>query len=176
MQMLIRYEGVDYPLGHLAPLLIACRCEPIGRDLAIRVTFANHCYTEAFDGTVHKREHIVLYDAPTRPRVFCPVRYGLSKRLPALVDELPTRKVHRTSSPRENYVYVVLLKEDNITYEIYFMLQRAQAGDGVDLRLTVESAYPVLVPTALPKRPHAIRFMVLAHKVLANQPRTFGPR
>jgi hypothetical protein len=176
MQTHIRHEGVDYSVEHLAPLVIACPCEPIGRALAIRVTFANHCYTEAFDSAVHERERIVLYDGPSRPRVFSSVRYGLSQKLPALIHELPTRKVHRTSSPRENYVYVVLLKEDNVTYEIYFMLQRAQAGDGVDLRLTVESAYPVALPTALPKLPRAIRFTVLAHKVLANQPRRFGPR
>lgn len=176
MQTTIHHKGVDHSVEHLAPVVISCPCAPIGRDLAIRVAFANHCYTEAFDAARHERERIVLYDAPSRPRVFCPERYELSKKLPALIGELPSRKVNRTSSPRENYVYATLLKEDNLIYEIYFMLQRAQGGDSVDLRLTVESAYPVAQQSAVPKLPRAIRFTVLAHKVLAHQPRRFGPR
>jgi hypothetical protein len=55
------------------------------------------------------------------------------------------------------------------------MLQRAAADDKVDLRLTVESAYPN-GGTNIRKRPRTIRFMVLAHKVLTNQPVRFAPR
>jgi hypothetical protein len=66
------------------------------------------------------------------------------------------------------------LKIDDVLYEVYFVLQRAQGG--ADLRLTVESAYPVALPSQLPKRPRAIRFKVLAFNVLANKPRQFGVR
>lgn len=171
----IIYDGKVMPIGHLAPKMVACPCAQIGRDLAIKVIFANHCYTVAFSATEHSADQIILYNSPGRPRVFCPIRYGLSHRLPDLIEKLPSQKVHQTTQTR-NYVYVVPLKVKDQVYEIYFMLQRAQAEDKADLRLTVESAYPVEAPPALPKRPASIRFIVLAHKVLTNQPVRFAPR
>jgi hypothetical protein len=56
------------------------------------------------------------------------------------------------------------------------MLQRAAPTDAADLRLTVESAYRDEGPLNLRKRPNAIRFAVLAHKVLMNQRVHFAPR
>jgi hypothetical protein len=95
--------------------------------------------------------------------------------LPKLIPELPNSKVHQTSQSR-NYVYVVPLELGGNPYEIYFMLQRAAPDDAVDLRLTVESAYRSDGPLKLRNRPNAIRFAVLAHKVLMNQPVRFRPR
>jgi hypothetical protein len=171
----ILHNGKLMPLGHLAPRMITCPCDDIGRDLAIRVVFANHCYTKAFSATEHSADDIVHYDSPERPRVFCQVRYALSHKLPSLIDGLPTRKVHQTTQAR-NYVYVVPLEIGHQVYEIYFMLQRAGPDDKADLRLTVESAYSVVTPTAVAKRPQAIRFRILAHKVLTNQRVRFAPR
>jgi hypothetical protein len=171
----ILHNGEVMPIGHLAPKMIGCPCEHIKRDLSIRVIFANHCYTEEFSAEKHSHDQIILYDSPDRPRVFCPIRYKLSHRLPDLIDALPAQRVHQTTQVR-NYVYVVPLKVERQVYEIYFMLQRAQAEDAADLRLTIESAYPVEVPSILPKRPSTIRFRVLAYKVLANQPVKFAAR
>jgi hypothetical protein len=171
----IRHNGQVMPIAHLEPKLITCPCEPIKRDLLIRVIFANHCYTEEFSSSKHSHDEIVHYDSPERPRVFCPIRYNLSHRLPDLIVALPKNKVHQTTQIR-NYVYFVPLKVERQTYEIYFMLQRASAEDEADLRLTVESAYPVDSPSVLPKRPNAIRFIVLAHKILTNQSVRFAAR
>jgi hypothetical protein len=168
------HDGQEVSVGHLAPTMIACPCEPIGRSLAIRVTFANHCYTEKYDRGIHRPEQILLTEAPDRHRVFCPVRYGLSHRLPKLVASLPNRKVHQTAQLR-NYVYVVPLEVEGQHYEIYFMLQRASGGETADLRLTVESAYPN-GGFNVRKRPREIRFIVLAHKVLTNQRIHFAAR
>jgi hypothetical protein len=60
--------------------------------------------------------------------------------------------------------------------ETHTKLQRAAPADAADLRLTVESAYRVDGPLNLRKRPNAIRFAVLAHKVLTNQRVRFAPR
>ncbi len=60
-------------------------------------------------------------------------------------------------------------------YEIYFMLQRASGGS-TDLRLTVESAYPVVAASPVPKRPNKIRFAVLALKVFRREPVRFAVR
>jgi hypothetical protein len=164
------------PLDHLhAEISFNCPCPEIKRDLLIRAHFTTHCYTEAFDETKHTRDQIVCSDGPDRDRVFCPIRYKLSLELPKLICDLPRWRVHQTNE-RRNYVYVVPLKVSNQIYEIYFMLQRASADEKADLRLTVESAYPVEVATPTPKKPGAIRFFVLAHKVLRNEPVRFAAR
>jgi hypothetical protein len=77
---------------------------------------------------------------------------------------------------QRNYVYVVPLEIDDRPYEVYFMLQRAAKGMKADLRLTVESAYLDEDGSKFRKRPSSIRFVILAHKVLTNQPVKFAPR
>lgn len=136
---------------------LVCPCPQIGRDLVIEVDFRSHCYPEKFDPDKHTQEQILLYDAPGRPRVFCPIRYGLSARLPDIICELPKSRVFQTAQIR-NYVFVTTLDISNQYYEVYFMIQRAESVHGIDLRLTVESAYPVIVPSPLPKRPQKSGF------------------
>ncbi len=161
------------PLDHLTSFTFDCPCPDIKRDLSIRVQFANHhCYTKKYDPKVHKPQQIIITEAEDRRRVFCPDRYDLSHALPKLITELPTKRVHQTSQSR-NYVYVVPLEVRGNRYEIYFMLQRAAPADAAD---PVESAYRNDGPPSLRKRPNAIRFVVLAHKVLMNQRVRFAPR
>jgi hypothetical protein len=168
-------NGEQKDIAHLAPRFLLCASSALSRDIQIKAIFQNHCYTEKFDEAKHTRDEILCYDAPDRPRCFCPTRYELSRNLPALIDDLPTKRIHQTAQVR-NYVYVASLNITNQVYEIYFMLQRAAPDDEADLRLTVESAYPKIIPTVLPNRPRAIRFRVLAQKVLLNQPVRFAPR
>jgi hypothetical protein len=152
-----------------------CPCEFMDRELLIDVSFANHCYTEKFVEGVHKIEQIILTEAKDRHRIFCPIRYELSHQLPALLSALPSSKVHQTSQQR-NYVYVVPLEVEGKPYEIYFMLQRAAPGAPADLRLTVESAYVDDDGSNFRRRPNKIRFVILAQKILANQPVKFAAR
>jgi hypothetical protein len=153
-----------------------CPCPELQRDIAIAASFRNHCYTEGFDAAKHSKADIVLYDG-ARARVFCPIRHSLSPQLPNLVRGLPGKKVHQTYEQR-NYVYSTSLMLEDQRYQIFFMLQRADgasgAEPGADLRLTVESAYPAAI--ALPKKPGAIRFNLLALKTLKRQTVRFGPR
>jgi len=169
------HEGAELSIDHLAPMTIKCPCDSIGRDLLIDVIFANHCYTEKFVEGFHEIEQIILTEAEDRHRVFCPIRYGLSYRLPDLIKALPKSKVHQTAQLR-NYVYVVPLEIDDRPYEVYFMLQRAARAAKADLRLTIESAYIDDEGSAIRKRPSSIRFMILAHKVLTNQQIKFAAR
>jgi hypothetical protein len=171
----IVHDGREVSLAHLAPMIIHCPCTQIKRNLSIRVGFANHCYTEAFDAALHAREQIILYDSPQRPRIFSPNRHRLSVFLPQLLTELPTKKVQQTFQQR-NYVYEATVELETVPYEVYFMLQRLDGEKGIDLRLTVESAYPSEGLPDLRKRPRDIRFSILAYKTLAKQPITFGAR
>jgi hypothetical protein len=74
------YNGEEMPIDHLAPMSITCPCSPIGRELIIDVSFANHCYSEAFIADVHDSEQIILTEAEDRHRIL-PVRVGLLEPL-----------------------------------------------------------------------------------------------
>lgn len=171
----IFHDGVQITIAHLGPMTFSCPCPDIGRDLIVAVAFSSHCYTEGFDGECHEPHQIALYDAGGKPRVFCPVRHGLSAQLPALVASLPNRKVFQTAELR-NYVFSVPIKTEGKIYQVFFMLQRAEQVSGIDLRLTVESAYPVDVAPTLPKRPGSIRFRILAYKILRREQVRFAAR
>jgi hypothetical protein len=94
--------------------------------------------------------------------------------LPELIANLPTQKVYQTAAER-NYVYAVTLEIDAKIYEIYFMLQRADGTKGMDLRLTVESAY---VPDEASEqfRGGKARFAILALKTLRREKIDFSHR
>lgn len=171
----IIYEGVEQSIEHLAPVKITCPCQDIERDLNIQVSFSSHCYTKAYDPECHDKEEIVVHEASDRARVFCPIRYELSHRLGGIVANLPQRKVYQTPETR-NYVYAVPLDIEGQNYEVYFMLQRAEKIAKIDLRMMVESAYPVDTPSPVKSRPGKIRFPVLAYKVFARKLIKFAPR
>jgi hypothetical protein len=88
---------------------------------------------------------------------------------------LPSEKVYQTAQLR-NYVFGASVNLAGQIYEVYLMLQRAENVPDMDLRMTIESAYLVDVPTPRPKRPNTIRFKVLAYKVLRREPVRFTVR
>lgn len=171
----IIHAGREVSLAHLKPMTIKCPCKQIDRDIVIRVAFTNHCYTEAFDPELHTHDQIVRRDSPQRARIFSEKRHRLSAALPGLVSIFPSQKVHQTTQER-NYVYEANVGVDGTAYEIYFMIQRADGERSVDLRLTIESAYPSDGVVNLRKRPSSIRFSVLAYKILMRQPVLFSAR
>lgn len=176
------HNGVHHTVGHLSPSVLRCPSN-VGRELMISVGYSSHCYTMAFDPRFHSTTDISLYDAGGRPRVFCPVRHGLSAglrgaslSLPEMIASLPQVKVHQTSAQR-NYVFSAPIAfASGLIYEVYFMLQSVSDDPATDLRLTVESAYPVTSPSAIRKRPNTIRFPVLATKIFLGQPVKFAAR
>ena len=105
----ILFEGQVVSIGHLAPMEFNCPCPDLQRDLVIAVAFSNHCYSKSFDEAVHSAEDVIVYGAGSRARVFCPIRYELSIRLPAIVASLPEQKVYQTAEQR-NYVFAVPLE------------------------------------------------------------------
>lgn len=171
----VMHEGEEMPIDHLEQMTITCPCEVLDRKLVIEVSFANHCYTEKYVEGAHEVEQIILTEAEDRHRIFCPIRYELSKQLPELIKELPSKRVHQTSQQR-NYVYVVPLEVQGRPYEIYLMLQRASSDSNADLRLTIESAYLNQGASNTRRRPNSIRFIILAQKVFFKQTVRFAPR
>lgn len=167
--------NAPFDLSHLCPIKFDCPCAGLEHPLRIRAVFSPHCYTDAYDPQKHIVDAICVYDAyPNRPRVFSVLRYALSLQLPEIVRSFPGVKVHQTAQAR-NYVYAAPVETADGVYCVFFMLQRNRT-DGADLRLTVESAYPVVGAMARRKRPNTIRFSVLALKIFKRQPVRFSPR
>ncbi len=154
--------------------MLDCPCAAISRNLSISVAFSSHCYTKSFDPAEHDWEQVTLHDGAGKPRVLCPIRHGLSFRLPDMVTALPGAKVFLTPA-QKNYVYSVPLDLAGQSYEMFFMLHRVNKA-AEDLRMTVQSAYPMTTPAARRKRPSAIRFPMLAYKVYRGEPVRFAPR
>ena len=101
-------------------------------------------------------------------RAFDDERFEFSKLLPKIIERLPKAQVNQTHEVR-NYVYVTDLKRtDGRQYLTFFRLERASSGAAHDLELFVESAYLAADSNRL-RRPNAIRFKLLAHKVLTNR-------
>ena len=167
----IVFRDAEYSIEHLAPSQFACPSIEMQRDLIIEASFANHCYTRAFDGRLHKKEEIMLYESVDRPRVFCPDRYGLSHRLPQIVSSLPRHKVRQTYEGR-NYVFSTVIDIAGAFYDVFFMLQKEHNGPA-DLRLTVESAY---VRKARLDTGGTVRFTILAHHTYIGKRVKFARR
>jgi hypothetical protein len=168
----ISLNDAPLDLDHLEPLGLKCPCESIGRDLRIDVMFTNHCFTVAFDEGVH--EDAVRIMDHKQARAFDQQRYEHSRLLPAIVNALPDSKVHQTPEFR-NYVYYGQAPlGDGRALQMFFRIKRSKRP-GYDLDVVIESAY-VANELASRKRPNAIRFRILALKVLRGEKIRFAPR
>lgn len=171
--------GQQVSISHLAPAILSCPSEAFGRDILIEIEYSNHCYTSDFVPGLHQPADIVVRERHRVARVFDAIRHELSIGLPSLMETLPSSKVYMTAVQR-NYIFstVVTLPVGNVaaTYQVFFTLRRAAPGAGHDLRLFVESAYPLDGPPMKAKRPSSIRFAILALKVARGEAVRFSPR
>lgn len=171
-------EGVHYDLGHLAPSLLLCpRPGPAPANeppLRIEVAFSHHCYTVS---TADDPGAAQAYHVSERGdvRLFNAARWELSRaHLPGMITILPAAKVEHTWEQR-NYRYALITPlPDGSEYQMFFSLRRSGEA-GTDLRLFVESAYPI-PPASRPRAPGVIRFAILAMKVLRGEPIRHPPR
>lgn len=165
------YAGVAYDLSHLHPRKIDF-CHQAAANLPLRkyitrVVFGLHCFTRS-----RKSDEVVdpalLYGDARETRVFCPHRYGLSKRLPTVVEDLAARCCYHTG--KGNFCVVEPIGDQNTTreYEIYFAASRA-AQRGI-VNLYIQSAY-VRDESHRSNRPRrkAIRLHVILHNTLSNK-------
>jgi len=172
-------EGVHFDLGHLAPLVLPCpRPAAPGltgeTPLRIEVAFSHHCYTvgTAEDPTAAETYHVAERGDV---RLFNAARWELSRaHLPEMIAALPAARVEHTWELR-NYRYALSAAlRDGSEYQMFFSLRRS-GGAVSDLRLFVESAYPIS-PASRPRGPGVIRFAVLAMKILRGERIKHPPR
>jgi len=166
-KFLARLAGRGRNLAHVEPTTLICPALAHGGgNLRINVVYSSHCFTVKFQAGKHRRK-MMIWDRGMA-RAFDDERFEFSKLLPKIIERLPKAQVNQTHEVR-NYVYVTDLKRtDGRQYLTFFRLERASSGAAHDLELFVESAYLAADSNRL-RRPNAIRFKLLAHKVLTNR-------
>jgi hypothetical protein len=144
-----------------------------GKLLRVHVRFTTHCFTKKYDPETHPEGTPIINDANGRPRSFCPVRYGLSLRLPDLIKALnhPKASVRQTAEER-NWLHSVTVDDPRGKYHVFFELRRAasEVRHLQDLALMVESAYPQDLAEPAPAVRGAMGFVLLCGKVYTGEP------
>jgi len=144
---------------------------PIRKSVRCVVQFTTHCFSDKYDATRHA-QNVVVPDERGVLRCFDQDRYDLSKGLEALIRSLPGKKVHQT--PESNFAIITM--QDGREYRVYFNIRRLRKKE---LRIYVESAYAPDTESfnVLPATSYQpVRFVILADKVLSNEPLVFKGR
>lgn len=154
-------NGRQYPLNHLHPFRFNLQLSETV-NVEIRVAFAMHCFTRSCaDG----EDPAQFYKDARETRAFCPDRYALSSRLPAIARELATRKCGFAKD--ENYVTIDVQAEAGETtrYGVFFNVRQVKDADGPAVLLTIQSAYELAPNKQLPTRGD-IKFKTLIGLIL----------
>jgi len=163
-------NGIEYNLNHLNPIDMSIDSEKSKRILRVHIVFSNHCFTKKLlDGQCSSE--VVFKEKNRQDRYFCPQRYDLSKSLPEIISSLNHKKVkvYQTTS-RRNWLHSIKTQIDGQIYCIFFEIRRSHKPTE-DVRITVESAYPV----SAKKQPAVIGsmgFILLVGKIYLNEPTT----
>lgn len=141
-QLVIAGQSIN--LSHLEPFSFNIDSKKAKKVLNIHVTFSTHCFSRRYKAESHPAgEPMIDHDTP-RPRTFCPIRYRLSKQLPALILGLnhPKCSVTQTGT-RRNWAYTIQIDDPSGPYYVFFEIRKAVQGgrQKQDLTLVVESAY-----------------------------------
>ena len=168
----LKIGGTEVSLAHLEPHELICALPDGKRQLAISVTYSNHCFSIAFDPALHKPDQILQEEA--RPRVFDQARYDASKGLPGILKGITNGRVQLT--PAKNYYYHHSLAPENDPYDVFFNLKRNMKQRKPPLVLYVESAYINDEIVNARARPQSVRFSLLAEKIAAGKRLKFNWR
>lgn len=136
-------NNTTYDLSHLEPFSIAFYSLNAKKTLSIHVTFSTHCFSESLSDNPNS-EHVVIDNTKDKERVFCPIRYELSKTLPNLIKSLNEEsvKVWETAA-RRNWCYTIQIDDPKGPYHLFFEVRKNQKNPRKkqDINIVVESAY-----------------------------------
>ena len=165
-----KHEGSSYPLTHLHPFRFSMELRATeiyaARAVEIRVGFSCHTFTRGPIGGDGDLQPYLAREGEVR--MFCHERYPLSKSLPDIIRNLPTRKCHFAG--RENYFVVQNhpLLAAGEEYRVFFDVRHGGVTN-VAL-LFVQSAYPAILEKGSPHgaRRKTVGFRVLVSHALRN--------
>lgn len=160
--------GVRYDLNHLHPYI----CEVVipgkektdkhpavpERKIRVNVSFGLHCF--ARDPLPSERvSDDCWYQDNRERRVFCQIRWELSKQLPGIIATLAKRRCMHTG--REEFVTLeVPYQGRTLEYAVFFTVTKAGRADRADLNLFVNSAHERYDPLKYTK-PIKFHFILL---------------
>jgi hypothetical protein len=165
----IRVGAEEFSLTHLEPFTFVLTPNGWNKQAGVSVRFNDHCFTEKFDGARHDKPLISQHASNHEHRAFCPIRYELSKNLPAFVRGMDGKRVAQTREG--NLVRIELANGAN--YGVFFTLRREDANR---CGLFVVSAYPFEKSKKVVAITGEMRFNVAVALVLDGRRPKFPPR
>ena len=160
--------GVVYDLSHLHPYIwevvipgvAKTEKQPARPDKTIRVnvTYGLHCFArDRLSG--EKVAEDSWYADNREKRVFCLLRWELSKQLPEIIATLNERRCMHTG--REEFVTLEVVHQGRtFDYAVFFTVTKAEKAEGADLNLFVNSAHERYDPLRYTK-PIKFQFILL---------------
>lgn len=155
-------RGTTYDLSHLHPHLWEVTIPADAKNpemiLKVNVTYGLHCFARS-PNQGEQVDPELTYSDSRETRVFCDVRWELSKQLPAIISTLGERRVMHTG--REEFVTLEIIHQGKtIEYAVFFTVTKAAKVEGVHLNLFVNSAHERYDPLRYPK-PIKFKFILL---------------
>jgi hypothetical protein len=154
--------GTEYPLAHLESFRVTVPAkDPLAAAALLQVTFSDHVYSVKWNGALHTADHLIGGNGD--PRAFCPVRYGCSIGLAALINYHVAGKAFESRDGSGALNHFFYGEADGIQYPVYFRLGRADRIPDVHGILHIISAYQ---NPELRARNHfqAVKFARLVHQ------------
>ncbi len=158
-----------YDLGHLHPCELLYEQPAQGEKPAVTysvdVTFSLHCFTRSIPKQ-GPYDRSLLYRSSLEERLFDPVRYEYSKRLPDIVRTLGQRKCMKTG--HGNFFTVELIDQNGTTVDYDVFFTAAKSSRRGRITLFIQSAF-VREKKKLPAG-KPVRFTVILYNTLNNKP------
>lgn len=154
--------GVVYDLSHLHPhrweVVIPAKDGKPDLILMVNVTYGLHTF--ARDPLPDEQVSAdYWYEDSREKRVFCHLRWELSKQLPGIIATLSERKCMHTG--REEFVTLEVVHQGRtFEYAVFFTVTKAAKAEGAHLNLFVNSAHERYDPLQY-KKPIKFKFILL---------------
>jgi hypothetical protein len=161
-------DGATVDLGHLEPFEFHILPKNLKTFATIRVAFNNHCFSEEFNAKRHSAPLPATHVSSHETRGFDPVRYELSKLLPAQVRDFDGKRIAQT---RDGTLVRITLA-DGGQYGIFFTLKKIESSV---CELFVMSAYRLERPKASVVATGEMKFNVAVALVLSGKKPKFPP-
>lgn len=166
----LEIDGQVFSFEHLEPFNLQVPSERVNRDLELNIRFSNHCFSCGGSNLHLENEECIITDHRGMQRVFCPIRYELSRELPDVLERMNSSqvKVWQTAE-RRSFSHVVQIENPVGPYYVFFELKRNEDGGDDDLKMVVESAYHQDLQRSSPNVLGRIGFQNLCSKVYLRE-------
>ncbi|OIQ78959.1 hypothetical protein GALL_393240 [mine drainage metagenome] len=135
------FQGTQYTFDHLDPFVTSVSLDAAGSKVVeLDVTFSCHCFTEAFDESLHQDHHRYRFQGELR--AFDVLRYACSLQLPTVIAAMFRGRIHRGDGSLTYVAYITLSDAPGEQpYSVFFSLERDDSKPGNVLAMRIKSAY-----------------------------------